>query len=75
MEEAIGSDLVGAIGLPVAPLVRGDHMVARCGEGWQLMAPGVPQLGEAVTQQDQRPLTLLRDMHVDAIRPEDPVVY
>ena len=47
---------------PVAAYVDGDRMVAGLGEGRQLVAPGVPGLGEAVHEQHQRPRALLGDV-------------
>src|SRR5215216_6057565 len=42
--------LVGGV---VAGQVGRDHPVAGVGEGWDLVAPGVPELGEAVQQHHQ----------------------
>jgi hypothetical protein len=43
--------LVGGV---VAGQVGRDHPEAGVGEGWDLVAPGVPELGEAVQQHHQR---------------------
>ena len=41
-------------GAPVAAQVRGDGVIAGVSQCGELAAPGVPQFGEAVQQQDQR---------------------
>ena len=37
---------------PVAAQIRGDSAIAGLASAWMLVAPGVPQLGEAMKQHD-----------------------
>src|SRR4051794_25223782 len=63
----VGGELVGAVsryagrlrGQVVAAGVRRDDPKARRGERRDLSPPAVPELGEAVQQDDQRPVTSL----------------
>jgi hypothetical protein len=56
------------VGEVVAAHVRRDGAVARSGERRQLEAPGVPELGEAVQEQHDRPFALLDQVEADAVR-------
>jgi hypothetical protein len=40
----------------------------------QLMPPGIPAFGKAMTQQDRRSISLLCDVHADAIGFDDPML-
>jgi hypothetical protein len=39
-----------------------------------LVMPGVPQFREPVTQNDQRPLALVRNMHLNSVCFDEPVI-
>ncbi len=67
MQQRVPVDLRRLVGPPVAAQVGCDRTEPGCGEGRQLMAPRIPNLGKAVAQQDQRAFALLRDMHADAV--------
>ena len=61
-------DRLGAVGLAVAALVRGDSVEAGIGERGDLVPPRVPALREAVAHHDERAAAGLGDVHVDAVR-------
>jgi hypothetical protein len=71
----IGFDGVRPISLTIAALVWGDHMVAFRRQCRQLMSPRVPQFWKPMAEDDQRPLALLRDVHVDAVGVDEPMVH
>jgi hypothetical protein len=50
---SVVADPEGLVGGVVAGQVGRDHPVAGVGEGWDLVAPGIPELGEAVQQHHQ----------------------
>ena len=54
-------------GAPVAAQVRGDGVIAGISQCGELAAPGVPQFGEAVQQQDQRAVSGLGQVDIDAV--------
>ena len=64
VDDAVGLDLLGRFGRPIAPDVDGGRPVTGGGEGHELVPPRVPRLGEAVDEQDEGPLAHLG--HVDA---------
>jgi hypothetical protein len=43
-------------------------MKAGLGQCWELVAPGIPALREAVTENDKRTHPLLSDVHANTIR-------
>ena len=59
----------------LAAQVRRHGSVAKRGQGLDLVPPGVPELGEAVEQQDHRALTFLGYVHVDAVDFDRLVLY
>ena len=62
-------DVVGHVGLAVAPLIGGDHVVPGRAERPELMAPRVPALGEAVAQHHGGAVDGpgFDDVHADAV--------
>ena len=72
-----GRDQVVAAGrlvaAAVAAQVHRDRAEARLGQRGQLMAPGPPELGEAVQQQHQRPVAGLGDVEPGAVGADRPV--
>jgi hypothetical protein len=65
-EHPVGRDVAGLGGASVAADVDGDGAVAGVGEGRQLVAPGVPGLGEAVDEQDDGALPLFDEVDAAA---------
>ena len=68
-------DALGRIGLPVAALVGRDHVVTGVAERAELMAPGVPALGEPVAQHHGRAVSGagLGEVHADAVGVHEPL--
>jgi hypothetical protein len=64
---AVRGQLGGGGGPPVAAHVGGDGVVSGGGERGELVAPGIPELGEAVEEDDGRPLARLGQVQVDAV--------
>jgi hypothetical protein len=67
MEDGISIDCRRLVGLSVASLIGCDSMKSRSGQRWQLVAPRVPTLREAMQQNDQRTLSGFHDVHADAV--------
>ena len=67
MEKRVLVDGLGAIGLAVTAHVRSDGVEACFGECAELMSPGIPRFGKAVTQKDERAAAALGDVHADAV--------
>ena len=59
----------------VAAHVGRDGAEAGLGERAELMPPGVPGLGEAVAEDDERALAPLRHVHADAVGLDDRVLH
>ena len=55
VEDGIRPDVVGGFGVAVAAEIGGDGAVDTGGEGEDLVAPRVPQLGEAVMRRTTGP--------------------
>ena len=51
----------------VAPLVGRQHVVAGLGQHWDLVAPGVRQVGKPVGQYHRKALAGLNDVQLDAV--------
>src|SRR5919108_1910505 len=75
LEDVIGLDGLGPVGMAIATLVRCHHAVPRRRQRRQLVPPGVPTLREAMAQDDQRALALLGDMHPDPVCCDEAVVH
>ena len=67
VEDGVGVDGFGGLGLAVATHVGRHGVVARRSQRRELMPPRVPELGEAVTQEHQRAFAGLRHVHLDAV--------
>src|SRR3984893_3325577 len=63
----VSLDRLRTIGFTVAALVGRDSAKAGGGECGNLMAPGVPELGEAVAENHREALARLDDVHPDAV--------
>jgi len=44
-------------------------------ERWYLMPPGIPALRETMAEDNQRPLALLGEVHLNAVGVDESVVY
>ena len=67
MEQRVVLDRLRHRGLTVAALVGRDGVIAGLRQRDQLMAPRIPGLGEAVAEDDQRPLARLGHVHAQAV--------
>ncbi len=67
VQQRVLVDRFGAVGPAIAAHIRRHDMEAGRGQGRELMPPGVPVLGKAVAQHDQRSLALFRQVHLDAV--------
>ncbi len=67
MQQRVFFDFGGSIGAAITAHVGGDRVEAGFGQRLKLMAPGIPGLREAVTEQDQRTFALLGDVHSNPI--------
>jgi len=63
VQDRVGLDRLRPARAAIAALVRSDRVEARLGKRGQLVAPGVPALGEAVQQQHRRARARLGDVH------------
>ncbi len=73
MEERVGVDRLGPVGLAIAAHVGRDGMVAGLGQRLELMAPRIPALRPAMAEEDERPLACLGDVDAKAVRLDEPV--
>ncbi len=73
MQDRVFVDLLGAVGTAVAAHVGRDRMVAGLGERVELRPPGTPGFGKAVTEDDERPGTRLRQRDADSVRLDRPM--
>src|SRR5262249_35662110 len=64
----VGVDLRRRIGLAVAAHVRRHRVEAGAGQRAELVTPGVPGFGKAVTHDDERPHALLGQVDAYAVR-------
>ena len=73
--DAVGGDALRLVARVVAALVGHDHAEAGLGQGADLLAPAVPELGEAVQQDDRRPARRpgLDDVQADSVRLDEPL--
>jgi hypothetical protein len=67
LEDIIGFNRFRTIGFSVPPLVGGDGVIPRFSQRRELMPPGIAQFRKAVTHNDQRAISLLGNMHFDAV--------
>ncbi|MDZ7727737.1 MAG: hypothetical protein U5Q44_05780 [Dehalococcoidia bacterium] len=67
-EQVAGDAATRLFGLAEATGIGSEHCIARFGEGWDLLAPLVGGLGEAVDEDDRRALALLEVVHADVAR-------
>src|SRR5207249_2565779 len=65
--ETVGRGTTGLVREVVAAQVRGEDAVTGGGEGRELEAPAVPEFGEPVQQNNQRPLPRLDIMQAHAV--------
>jgi hypothetical protein len=75
LEDVVCLDGLRPIGLAVATLIRSHHVKSCISERWYLMPPRIPALWETMTENDQRPLALLREVHLNAVGIHESVVY
>jgi len=75
LENIICLDWLRPIRLAVATLIWSHYVESRVSERWKLVPPGVPALWKAMTEDDQRALALFNEVHLDAIRVDEAVVY
>jgi hypothetical protein len=75
LENVVCLDGLRPIGLAVATLIRSHHAESRISERWYLMPPRIPALWEAMAEEDQRPLALLGEVHLNAVGVDESVVY
>jgi hypothetical protein len=75
LEDVVCLDGLRPIGLAVATLIWSHHMEACLSECRYLVPPGIPALREAVTKNDQRPLALFGEVHLNAVGVDESVVY
>ena len=73
MKDRVLIDRLGPIALAIAPHIGSDGAIAGLCERCKLMTPGVPALGKAVAEQNQRSLSLLGDVEADAVDLDDPL--
>jgi hypothetical protein len=59
----------------VATLIWSHYVESRVSECWELVPPGVPALRKTMAEDDQGPLALLNEVHLDAIRVDETVVH
>lgn len=71
MEDGVSIDRLRAVALSVAAHIGRHDPESRFRKGWNLMAPGIPRLREAVAEDDRRPGSLLGDIDADAVRFDD----
>lgn len=67
VEAGVARGVGGGVRLAVAAEIRRHGAVAQGGEELHLVAPGVPQLREAVQEEDHGALPFLRHVHVDPV--------
>jgi hypothetical protein len=60
-------DRLRRVGLPIAALIGGDGPEPGVRQCPQLMAPGVPDLREAVTEEHREAAAGFDDVHADAV--------
>ena len=67
--DVVGRDALRLVAEVVAPLVGDEDVKAGGGEGLDLPAPAVPELGEAMEQDEERSAlgTRLDDVQMDAV--------
>ena len=74
LEDVVCLDWLRLIGLTIAALIRSHHVESCISECWDLMPPGIPALREAMAKDDQRPLTLLGEVHFNTVGVDESVV-
>src|SRR5580698_7226376 len=67
LQDVVRIDVLGRVGTSEAPHIGNDHAIARSREHWRLMTPGISELWPTMTENDQRSLTLLCQVHPDAV--------
>ena len=72
---SVAGDVGGGVGVAVAPEVGSHGSVAERGEGVELVAPGVPKLGEAMEEENDWTFSFLREVNVDSVCPYSSVLY
>ena len=75
MERGVSGGGGGGRSLAEAAKVGGDGAVAGGSEGGNLVAPRVPELGEAVEEEHDRAGAFLRHVHGDAVHLHFPPRY
>jgi hypothetical protein len=75
MQHGVGLGVVGTAGPAVSALVGRDRVIAGRCERNELMTPGVPGLGKAMEQDNERPGAGLGDVHGQAANIDDTVGY
>jgi hypothetical protein len=74
MEKGVLICIVRAIRLSVTAHVRCNYMISRFGQGFDLVPPRIPGLGKTVAQENQRASARFRNMDLDAVRFNKPVL-
>jgi hypothetical protein len=67
VQQRVLVDRLGTVGPAITAHVGRHGVKSSRRQGGELMAPGVPALGKAVTQHDQRTLALLRQVHMNSV--------
>ena len=73
VEQRVLTNVFGGVGAPVPTLIGYNGVIAGSGECLQLMAVGVPRLGETMAEEDERTLPFFGDVHADPVRVDEPV--
>jgi hypothetical protein len=75
LEDVVCLDGLWPIGLAVATLTRGHHVESCISERWYLVPPRIPAFREAMTENDQRPLALLGEVHPNPVGIHESMAY
>src|SRR3954452_3154089 len=67
VEDAVGADFSGCAGPAETTHIRRHYMKTGCGDCRDLMPPGIGQFRPAVTEQDERTVSLFQNEYFDAI--------
>ncbi|MNE09311.1 hypothetical protein D3C80_1019840 [compost metagenome] len=67
LAHVVGLDRSRAVGHAETSQVRSDHPIASSCQGRDLSSPHVPEVGESMQEDDQRPLAFLDVVHPDAV--------
>ena len=68
VEQCVCPLLSGLVRLPIAAHIERDDVVASLSQDRDLLAPGVPEFGKAMTEQQERASPLLGHMYPQTVR-------